>query len=469
MFNFVVAYWGYCAFLIGNTNNIKEAFFLWKIAHIGIIFIPPFLLHNTYLICEKVNKGILRFTYLQAFFFSFIVGNQFLIGEPRSFSSFYYLTPGPLYYLFFAIWILLVLHSLYELFRKFNISRGLKRNQIKYLFVGLFLGFFGGITNFLPVFNINIYPFGNITIPFYCFVVTYAILKYRLLDISVVITRTGVFIVVYSLVLGIPFALAFGLRDVLISYFNEIWWIIPLISSTLLATIGPFIYLYIQKRAENRLLAEQHRYQSTLRQASSGMSRIKDLKRLINLITHIVSRTVRLDYCAIYLFDQSSDNFRLGAMRKNAEIKNAQERIDTDSCLVQKLVEIKDPIVYDEIIQQGQDYKNKKLVNIKEALEKINAAVAVPSFVEDRLLGILVLGKKRSGKLFSNDDLAVFSILANQAGLAIENAQFYEDMKNTHAQLIKAEKMATIGTMADGLSHQINNRLHALGFIAGDV
>ncbi|HLD69625.1 MAG TPA: HAMP domain-containing sensor histidine kinase, partial [Candidatus Omnitrophota bacterium] len=57
----------------------------------------------------------------------------------------------------------------------------------------------------------------------------------------------------------------------------------------------------------------------------------------------------------------------------------------------------------------------------------------------------------------------------NQAGLAIENAQFYEDMKKTHEQLFRAEKMATIGTMADGLSHQINNRLHALGFIAGDA
>jgi hypothetical protein len=29
--------------------------------------------------------------------------------------------------------------------------------------------------------------------------------------------------------------------------------------------------------------------------------------------------------------------------------------------------------------------------------------------------------------------------------------------------------MATIGTMADGLSHQINNRFHAMGFIAGDA
>jgi two-component system NtrC family sensor kinase len=35
-------------------------------------------------------------------------------------------------------------------------------------------------------------------------------------------------------------------------------------------------------------------------------------------------------------------------------------------------------------------------------------------------------------------------------------------------QIAQAEKMATVGTMADGLSHQINNRFHALSLIAGD-
>ncbi len=79
------------------------------------------------------------------------------------------------------------------------------------------------------------------------------------------------------------------------------------------------------------------------------------------------------------------------------------------------------------------------------------------------------MGKKESGKAYTEDDLAVFSILANQTALAIENAKFYEEMKLTHEQLFQAEKMATIGTMADGLSHQINNRFHALGFIAGDA
>jgi signal transduction histidine kinase len=89
--------------------------------------------------------------------------------------------------------------------------------------------------------------------------------------------------------------------------------------------------------------------------------------------------------------------------------------------------------------------------------------------VEDELIGFIVLGEKLSGQMYSQDDLAVFSVLANQAALAIENAQFYEDIKETQTQLLQAEKMATVGTMADGLSHQINNRFHALGMIAADA
>ncbi len=102
-------------------------------------------------------------------------------------------------------------------------------------------------------------------------------------------------------------------------------------------------------------------------------------------------------------------------------------------------------------------------------MQELDAALVVPIYIADQLIALVGMGKKESGKLYSEDDLAVFSILSNQAALAIENAQFYEDMRTTHEQLFQAEKMATIGTMADGLSHQINNRFHAMGFIAGDA
>jgi len=116
-----------------------------------------------------------------------------------------------------------------------------------------------------------------------------------------------------------------------------------------------------------------------------------------------------------------------------------------------------------------QDYGDHALARVEKDMSALDGKLVVPSFVDDVMISIIVLGNKISGKPFTGDDINVFSILANQAALAIENAMFYDQMKKTHEQLFKAEKMATIGTMADGLSHQINNRLHALGFIAGDV
>ncbi|MDD5655155.1 MAG: HAMP domain-containing sensor histidine kinase, partial [Candidatus Omnitrophica bacterium] len=49
------------------------------------------------------------------------------------------------------------------------------------------------------------------------------------------------------------------------------------------------------------------------------------------------------------------------------------------------------------------------------------------------------------------------------------NVQFIEKAKVLQEQVAYAEKMATIGTLADGLSHQINNRFNTLSIIAGDI
>ncbi len=386
------------------------------------------------------------------------------------FGSIYYLKASKfLYALSVFLWVTIVMYGLIQLISYYKLMTLIKRKQTMYFLWGMIIGFSGGLTYFLPMFNIQVFPIGNFTIPLYCLLVTYAILKYRFLDVSVVFTRTGIFIAVYSLVLGIPFALAFGWQERLISLIGGNWWLAPLISSTILATAGPFIYLYIQKKAEDRLLQEQRRYQMTLRQASSGMSRIKDLKKLLKLIVHIVTRTVHIEHSSIYLYNPTERKYLLEALRNNEEISKSNGTVGNDSPLVKYLIQSKEPIVYEEIKQKMQDYNDAKLGEVESAMRELDASIVVPSFAEERLLAIITLGKKISGKLYSSDDLAVFSILANQAALAIENAQFYEDVKKTQEQLFQAEKMATIGTMADGLSHQINNRLHALGFIAGDA
>ncbi len=469
---FSTAVWLFFESIAYNLTDENLANIFMRISYLGVTFIAITMFHFIYnfLNLMKCRRFIIVFYCLGIFeSISILYGNLIIKGVKKYFWGYYPLA-GSFHLVFLILFISLIVTCVILLILSYLKTQTLsiRKQQIKYVLFAIFVFDFSSV-DFIANYGISWYPSGYLTTTFLLVVITYSIIKYRLLNITELITKTGIFIAVYSLVLGIPFAIAFGWQEKIEGLFGDNWWIVPLLISTLLATIGPFIYLYIQKRAEDTLLQEQRKYQTTLRQASSGMGRIKDLKQLLNLIVHIVTRAVHLEHSAVYLFEPMNKRFILGASRWRKETLKDIEKIENDSPLVEHLFKTHEPIVYEEIKQQTQDFGDRKLAQVELVLKNLDAAVVVPSFIENRLLGLLALGKKKSGKLYSASDLDVFTILANQAALAIENAQFYEDMKRTHEQLFKAEKMATIGTMADGLSHQINNRLHAMGFIAGDA
>ncbi len=470
LFNIAVAVWGIGAFLIGTATDITKAEFYWKLAHVGIIFIPVFLFHVIYILCDLNQKKLLFSVYFLASIFLllnlFAPKGVFTSDLYFAFSSFYYASQGYTYIYFFIFWSVLVLYSHFRLFLIYRNSHGTQRNQILYFFLGVVAGFSGGITNFLPVFGIPLYPFGNFTIPLYCIIVTYAILKYKLLDIKLTITRAGLFIFVYTIILGIPFAITGYSKDILIKTFGSNWWIWPLGLMSILATVGPFLYIRLQQKAEDRLLHEQRRYQNTLKHAAIGMTRIRSLIKLLTMITHIVTKTVRISFAAIYLHDRQTNEYSLQVFRGKNQAPLAT--LSSDSTLVKWLSQKREPLIYEEVKRQMQDSGDNAFKALEANMRLLNASVIIPILLDHTLTGFVILGDKLSGQMYTPEDLSVFQVLASQAALAIENAQFYEEAKEMQAQIGQAEKMATIGTMADGLSHQINNRFYALSLISGD-
>ena len=467
LFSFMVGLWGFGLYKAYTAQEYYNALFWLRFLNLSAITIPVFFVHFVILFIgefkQKINE--IKLYYLVSFviiIFSLFNPNLFIPNLSPKLGFKFYPNPGMIYYFFFLIFIFLSLYGVSLLIKYVRNGSPILAIQAKYILLGTAIGFLGGGTTFFPVFNIPVYPCGAGLVVVYVFLVTYAIIKYRFMDIRIIITRAAIFVLIYTLILGIPILVGFQLL-------GKGLWLFPISMMGYFAIAGPFIYFYIQKRAEDRLLKEQKSYQSTLRQASAGMGRIKDLRKLLNMIVFILTRTVRLEHSVIYMYDDIAKDYALGAFKRRSGNFVFAKKVSLDSSLIAYLNKNHNPIIYEEIKQKAQDYKDAQLALVANDLQALQAALVVPIYIGNRLVALVDMGRKESGKLFTEDDLAVFSILSNQAALAFENAKFYEDMKITQQQLFQAEKMATIGIMADGLSHQINNRFHALGFIAGDA
>lgn len=92
-----------------------------------------------------------------------------------------------------------------------------------------------------------------------------------------------------------------------------------------------------------------------------------------------------------------------------------------------------------------------------------------PLQVGKKRLGILMLLSPRNEEDFTRRDLQLVGILALQAAIAIQYTRMYKKLEKAHlelehsqASLLNAVKLATVGEVAGGVAHEINNPLQII-------
>lgn len=97
--------------------------------------------------------------------------------------------------------------------------------------------------------------------------------------------------------------------------------------------------------------------------------------------------------------------------------------------------------------------------------EEIRAFVGVPLESRDHVLGVLFLGQRKP-RSFDPPEIALLEATANQIGLVVDNVRLYaetlrqlQELRQAERHLAESEKMSTVGRLAAGLVHEINNPL----------
>jgi signal transduction histidine kinase/CheY-like chemotaxis protein len=103
---------------------------------------------------------------------------------------------------------------------------------------------------------------------------------------------------------------------------------------------------------------------------------------------------------------------------------------------------------------------------LKGGFLRTNSFGLLPLRARGKVVGLLAVDNKVSGRLFTSESVPLLRIFAPQAAVAIENARLVEslqqaldDLKAAQEQLVRGETLRSLGEMAAGAAHHLNNLL----------
>jgi len=454
-----ISIWSFGIFALHNSPDKAHAVFWVHFMYLGSISIPSFFLHFIYVITEiklsifKKRLLILAYT-CSVIFLASNFTSQFVKGV-RSRSGFqYYTDPGILFVPFIIFLFATLLYAYYELLKALPRVSAVKRNQLRYIVAASIVGFGGGISTFLPIFNLKIFPYGYYLVLFYPIIISYAIVKHHVMDIDMVIKKGAVyaylsFFVLIPSMIVIFFAQTFFFGQV--SYFfSFLIFCTLLLVSLIFLKVTPEIDEYIEKK----LFKSKFEYKKALRELSEIIISFLDEKELFKKTGNILTKDLGAEKVSFFLLDREKKAYTLRASQ-NLQRSKVKE-LPHDDTLLQWLKEKGKAVVREEIEMIVNDAQIKSVVKRMESME---SEVCIPLMTRDQLIGIINLGNKRSGDMYSHEDLDLLTHFATQASVALENTRLYQEMQRTQQLMRRTDRLSSLGSLTAGLAHEIRNPL----------
>lgn len=424
--------WGIGPYKIANIGNYESALLWWKIAYIGVIFIPIFFIHFVFKFLS-INKKIFIYTvyFLGLLFLAANLFTDLFIKDIKwMFDQFYYIFPPTILYNFFIIFFIgLVFYGHIKLWQSYKKSNGVQRSQIKYLFIATSIGFGGGSVSFLPVYGVEIYPFLNLLIFPFAPIVAYAIFRYRLMDLRIAIRKIVLTVLLSAFVYFVFYLIMWGYSRLFGGVYNNVAYFFGIVVAPLFVIVFIWLKNKIKAFTDKHLFSSLYSSQEMLAKLADELNDSIDLDKIINLIAESIKEAMLPEKVCVLLID---GNYNSAFYDLQKSIEFDQKSIDyiASNYFLNKYLFKTQKLLFKDEIQMLLKYSKKNqekkdFENILFVMNKAGMSVCAPMVMSDKIVGIIALGPKIGGDAYAADDLDFLNSLSSQAAIAINNAKLY--------------------------------------------
>jgi two-component system NtrC family sensor kinase len=286
----------------------------------------------------------------------------------------------------------------------------------------------------------------------------YSIIRYRLMDVDVIMRRSFVHVMATVAVGAIYMAVLLGVGDLV----KFIWatadlnaWktrVVVVIGMLVVAMLFAPIKNRLQVWADRWFYGERYTLRMGLQDFGRALAQTTALPCLLNSLSHRLSEMLSVRKVAIFIEDgQSPSGFQLAhGMGLSAEVslpENIKEIIRARSSG-------RGFICIEDLIETGkQRARGENLVpedDKGDGLAQSGLYYYVPCVVRDRMVAIIAVGRASSGALLTSEDTELLRALSGYVAVAIDNSLLYR------SEMEKAEELARLKEFSENVIESVS-------------
>jgi signal transduction histidine kinase len=439
-----------------RESSLEEAF-RWETAVFASLpIVAVSFYHSVLLLSYSVkSKAWIVVAYGFALLLILLTPTGLIIGDTKLMWYGNGFIPGSLFYPYMILLFNFISLGIYELIRAYRISSStIEKSRYLYVTIGAFIFLLGLVSDVLASEGLRIYPLGIIGNIVFLLICSYAILKYQLFDVNLVIRRAAMYLVIALVSIGVIVALIYsssliGLVDRQLLDWKAIGLILVIVELLLV------MVRWLKSVLDPMFYRSKYDYLRAMQILSIKTKEITRLDNIVDALIDTVITTLRAQKVFLLLPDQEGKNFILASSHGD---EYNSINLPCYGILASWLRDNKDTLIRQDIDIMPQF----QALGIDEnvLLDKLDAEILAPLNVGDRITGILVLSSKKSDHEYSTEEITILKLLVSQMAATLDNARLYMQEKMAYTDLQREYTERT--EFVDALVHEVKTPLTAM-------
>jgi PAS domain S-box-containing protein len=335
---------------------------------------------------------------------------------------------GPGQFVYMAYWLIALSLVIWRLGRDAWATSGIRKAELNFMLLASSLATVVSVTLglIMPLTtgSKHLAQYVPLSVVLFDAVIAYGIVKKRIMDVGYIFRQAAAYGLFTSYLVGL-YSVVYFASDFLLSTVSAYHTTLAHFVSALAIGFSMAPAHGMMQRAAKHLFInlEVLDIGDAMHQSQSLLTSIGTTDELLERFAEITVKATGTDRVLILMTEDG------GFVQRHPMPEEGEgERISSDSPLAQLLKQETSPVTVDSLRRGRKTIMGEQARN---QLEELKVTTAVSINTKEKQEGILLLGRRISGKIYSAMEQNALQLLCNQLGVALENAKLYTQAQNS--------------------------------------